>query len=128
MRIDQVAVVRDGDRAFVRLHQDGLRIEQRGIASRGVARVADGQSAAHLREHIFGEDVGDRAHGLVRARGQAVGGDDAGRFLAAMLQRMQAEVSQLLRLRVREDRDHAALVVKFVGSLHLAPGALATSF
>ncbi len=115
MRIVEIAVVRHGDRSFVRLHQDRLRIQQRGVSGRGVARVADGQRAAHFREHIFGEDVGDRAHGLVRVRSQAVGRDDPRRFLPAMLQRMQPQVSQFLRLRMGEDRHHAALVMKFVG-------------
>ena len=77
--------------------------------------MADGQRAADFREHIFGENVGDRAHGLVHARSQAVGGDNPRRLLSAMLQRMQPQVSQLLRLRMGEDRHHAALVVKFVG-------------
>ncbi len=46
MRIDQVAVVRQRDHALVALHQDGLRVEQRGVAGGGVARVPDGQRAA----------------------------------------------------------------------------------
>src|SRR3979409_176376 len=37
---------------------------------------------------------------------------------------MQPQVSQLLRLRMREDRHHAALVVKFVRRRHFAPGSL----
>ena len=118
--VDQVAVVRHGNRSFVRLHQNRLRIQQRRVSGGRVARVADGQRAAHFREHIFGEDVGHRAHGLVRARSQAIGSDDPRRFLPAMLQRVQPQVSQLLRLRMGEDRHHTALVMKFVGSQHLA--------
>ena len=37
-----------------------------------------------------------------------------------MLQRMQAEVSELLRLGMSEDSDYTALVVKFIRSQHLA--------
>ena len=50
------------------------------------------------------------------AGSQAIGGDDPRRLLPAMLQRMQAQVSELLRLRMSEDRHHSALVVKFVSS------------
>ena len=51
-------------------------------------------------------------------RSLAVGGDDAGRFLSAMLERVQAEVGELLRLGMGVDGDHATFVAKFVGSRH----------
>ena len=38
-----------------------------------------------------------------------------GRLLPAMLQRVQPKVSELLRLRMGEDRHHAAFLTKFVG-------------
>ena len=40
-QIDQIAVVRDGDQTLGRVHADGLGIEQRRVAGRRVARVAD---------------------------------------------------------------------------------------
>ena len=55
--IDQVAIVRHGDRSLVRLHENRLRVQQRRVASCGVTRVANGERAPHLREHIFGEDI-----------------------------------------------------------------------
>ena len=54
---------------------------------------------------------------LCARESQAVGRDNPRRFLPAMLQRMQPQVSQLLRLGMGEDRHHAALVVKFVGRI-----------
>ena len=68
-------------------------------------------------KNVLGKDVGHQSHGAVGAQSQAVGGDDARRFLSAMLQRMQPEVSQLLRLRMGVDGDHSALVMKFVESI-----------
>src|ERR1019366_324200 len=59
-------------------------------------------------------------HRLVLAQGLAVGGDDPRRFLTAMLQSMQAEIDELLRLGMGVDGDHAALIAKFVGRKHLA--------
>ena len=73
-----------------------------------------------LGQHVLGEDIRHQAHGLVRVQGHAVGADDPGGLLSAMLQRVQAQVSELLRLRVRIDRHHPALFAKFVGSQHLA--------
>ena len=122
LRIHQVAVVGQRDHALVRLHHDGLGIEQSRVASGGVARVPDGERAVELRQNILGEDVGHQSHGAMGAQSQPVGGDDARRFLSAMLQRMQPEVSQLLRLRVSVDGHHAAFVMKFVE--HSQPLAL----
>ena len=69
------------------------------------------------RQDFLGKDVGDQSHGAMGAQGQAVGGDDARRFLPAMLQRMQPEVSQLFRLRVSVDRHHSAFVMEFIESI-----------
>ena len=120
MRVDQISVVGNGNYAFIRLHQDGLRIEQRRIATSRITRVADGECATQPRKHFFGEDISDQAHVLVHVQSHAVRGDDAGRFLPSMLQRMQAEVGKLLRLGVGVDCHHTALFAKFVDRKHLA--------
>ncbi len=59
LRIHQVAVVGQRNHALVRLHHDGLRIEQRRITRGGVARVPNGKGAVHLRKNFFGKDVRD---------------------------------------------------------------------
>ena len=110
-RIGEIAVVRQRDLALVALHHDGLRIEQRRIAGGGVARVADGERAGNAGQHVGGEDVGDQAHGLVQLQLLAVGGGDARRFLAAMLQRVQAEVGELGGLGMAVDGHHATFFV-----------------
>ena len=43
-----------------------------------------------------------------------VGGDDAGRFLAAMLQRVQAQNRQRTRIGMVENAEHAALLMQRV--------------
>src|SRR5438477_4887998 len=50
----------------------------------------------------------------------AIRRDDAGGFLAAMLQGMKTEVGERFRFGVIVDCDHAAFVAKFVGSWHSA--------
>ena len=77
-----------------------------------------------LRQDVLGEDSATSPMALWARKRQAVGGDDARRFLSAMLQRVQPEVSQLLRLRVSVDRHHSALVMKFVEACSYQPLAL----
>ena len=100
--VDEVAVVGDGDEALGGVDADGLRVEQRRVAGGGVARVADGHVAGELGEHIVGEDFGDQAHALDVGEMLAVGGGDAGGFLAAMLQSVEAR--DRLRARRRDGR------------------------
>ena len=76
--------------------------------------------AAQLGQSLLGEDVGHQAHSLVHVQGVAVGGDDPGRLLSAMLQRMQSEVGELFRLGMRVDGDDTTFFAKFVSSRHKA--------
>ena len=78
----------------------------------------------HSRELLLGEDIGDQAHRLVHVQRHAVGADDAGGLLPAMLQGMKAEVGERGRLRMSVDGDYAAFFAKFVRcSGHVSPHA-----
>src|SRR6185369_8727718 len=57
------------------------------------------------------------------AQSQAVRSDNPRRFLPAMLQRMQPQVSQLLSFRVSVDGNHSALVMEFVEHDSYQPSA-----
>ena len=114
-RIHQISVMCQSHPALIRLHQDGLSVQQRRVAGGRVPRVSDSECAVQLRKHFFGEDVSDQAHRLVGAQSHAIRRDDARRLLATMLQGMQAEIGELLRFRMGVDRDHAALFAEFVG-------------
>ena len=113
-QVHQVAVVRDGDEALGRVDANGLRVEQRRVAGSRVARVADGHVAGQLGEHFFGEDVGNQAHALDVREVLAVGGGDAGRFLSAMLQRVEGKIGLTGCVGVAVDGDDAAFFAKFV--------------
>ena len=120
--VDDVAVVRQGDLALVALHHDGLRVQQRRVAGGGVARVTDGKRAGKASQDVGVEDVGDQAHRLVQLQLLAVGRGDARRFLPAMLQGVQAQVSELGRLRMAVDGHHATFFAKLVGcNIHGSP-------
>ena len=112
--VHKVAVVSDGDEALGGVDANGLGVEQRRVAGGGVARVADGQMARKLQENVVGKDFGDQAHAFDVGQMQAVGGGDAGGFLAAMLQRVEAEIGFARGVGMAVDGDHAAFFVEFV--------------
>ena len=57
--------------------------------------MSDGQRSRQPRKHVGGEDIRDQAHVLVQLKPFAVGRSYASGFLAAMLQGIEAEVSEL---------------------------------
>ena len=65
-------------------------------------------------DHIFFESVGDQPHLAVGDQPLAVGGNDAARFLAAVLQRIEPEINHVGRLGMAIDAHHRALVVEFI--------------
>src|SRR5207302_7716538 len=62
-----------------------------------------------------GEDVGHQPHTLFPMELLAVVGDDAGAFLAAVLQGVQAEIGEVRCLLVPVHADDGAFVMEFVG-------------
>ncbi len=111
--VGEVAVVGNRDAAFMQLGKERLDVAQRHFACRRVARVADGHEARELRESCgVGVVIADETHALFGAELLAVEGDDTCSFLAAMLERMQAERRQRRGIRVPEDAEHAALFVQ----------------
>ncbi len=107
-QVDQVAIVGDGDEALGGVDADGLGVEQGRVAGGGVAGVADGHGAGELGQHVVGEDFRDQAHALDVGQMQAVGGGDAGRLLAAMLQGVEAEIGLAGGVGMAVDGDYAA--------------------
>ena len=87
-RVGDVAVVGDGDAAFIAGDGEGLGVEQHGIAGGGVAGVADGDFAGQAAQDFGREEVGDVAHAAEVVNLAAVAGGDAGAFLAAVLERV----------------------------------------
>ena len=70
-----------------------------------------GSSVDHLAAR---ERIADQAHAALGMEALAVERDDAGRFLAAMLQRVQAERRDRGGVRMAEDAEHAALLAQAV--------------
>src|SRR5436190_1667675 len=110
--VGQIAVVAERDFALVAIDHDGLCVEKSFIAGGGIARVTDGGAAGKFVQNIGRENFFDFAHGAMRVEFVAVAGDNASRFLAAMLERVEAEIDELCRFGVAEDSYDAAMVVE----------------
>ncbi len=97
--VDQVPVVAESDGARAAVLHERLRVRPLRGAGRRVAVVADRDLAVEAAELLLVEDLGDESE-IAQAGQPAVLRDrDARRFLAAVLEREEAEV--------REPRDVA---------------------
>ena len=77
--------------------------------------MADGGVAGQALDHLAaGEGVADEAEAAFAVEAAAVEGDDAGGFLAAMLEGVQSERGDGGGLGVAEDAEHAAFLAQRV--------------
>ena len=113
--VGDVAVVGDGEAAGGQFGEERLDVAQAAAAGRGVARMADGRFAGQpLQDGLPGEGVADQAGVPLDVELRPVEGHDARRFLAAVLQGVQAESHQGRGVRALENAENAALLVQRV--------------
>ena len=113
--VGEIAVVADREAAGIEFGEQRLHVAQDGRAGRGVADMADGDVAGQALDHLAaGEGVADEAEPAFGVEAAAVEGDDAGGFLAAMLQGVQSERGDGGGLGVAEDAEHAAFLAQRV--------------
>src|ERR1700752_163026 len=110
--VRQVAIVHQRDFALVAIDHHRLRIHQRRIAGRRIARVPDCRRARQRRNHLRRKNLLHVSERLVHAHVRAIGRGNPGRFLPAMLQRVNSEIRQLRRFVIPEDAEHAAVIVE----------------
>ena len=116
-RVDEVAVVAQGQRPAAGGEDDRLGVDQQRGAGRGVADVADRRLAGKAREPGLVEDVGDVAHLPLDVDLAVVERGDAGRLLAPVLEGVETEVGEvggILRIADAED----AAFVREAGALN----------
>ena len=92
--VDEVAVVPEGDRAGGAVVDERLRVRPGVRAGRRVAGVADRELAREPRELALVEHLGDEAQVAQSGQPALVGDGDAGRLLAAVLERAEPEVGE----------------------------------
>ena len=113
--VRQIAVVADREPAEIEIGEQRLDVAQRDLAGRRIAHMADRHRAGQARDDVLrAEIVADQTGAAMRAELLAVIGDDAGRLLAAMLQRMQPERGQRRRVGMPENPENAAFLVETI--------------
>ncbi len=111
--VGEVAVVADGEAAGIEFGEQRLHVAQNGLAGGRIAHMADGGVAGQAIDHFApGEGVADEAEAALGVETLAVEADDAGGFLAAMLERVQAERGDRGGVGMAEDAEHAALLAQ----------------
>jgi hypothetical protein len=111
-RIDQIAVVNDGQRPHRGLDDDRLGVEQRARAGGRIAGVAYCPLAVEPGKCATTEDVGHMTHTPVEMYPLPVPGDDAGALLAPVLKSVEAQIGEVGRVFVvidAKDAVHAVL-------------------
>ena len=113
--VGEIAVMADRESAGIEFGEQRLHVAQDGLAGRGVADMADGGSAGQAFDHFAaGKGVADEAEAPLGMKPVAVKGDDAGGFLAAMLQGVQSERGDGGGFGMAENAEHAALLAQRV--------------
>lgn len=93
--VDQIPVVAQGNPGARRgVAEHRLRVFPGGIARRGVAAVPDRDVALHGRQRLLVEYLADQAEVFEDQYLRSIGDGDTGGFLTAMLQRVEAVVSE----------------------------------
>src|SRR5438093_3004143 len=104
-----------GQVAIGEVDDQRLGVFQVAGACRGIPVVADRRAAGQAFQPVPGEDIGHQPHALFPMELLAVVGDDAGAFLATVLQGVQTEIGEVRRLLVPVHADDGAFVMEFVG-------------
>lgn len=80
--------------------------------------MADCHMAGKILQGTFTEYFGYQAHGLVDIDPLPVAGNNAGTFLPAVLQGIEAEVGEFCRILMAEDATDAAFMLRFAGMIY----------
>ena len=105
----------DREAAGGELGEERLDVAQRRLAGRRIADMADRRAPGEGADHaVLVEGVGDMAHRAVAVEAGAVIAGDAGRFLAAMLERVEAQCGHRGGGVGAPDSEHAAFLAELV--------------
>ena len=109
--VGQVAVMADGKAAAFQFRKQRLHVAQHRFAGGRIAHMADGRGAGQAVDHLAPrEGVADETEPALGMEALAVEGNDAGGFLAAVLERVQAERGDGGGVGMVEDAEDAAFL------------------
>ena len=101
--------------AELEIGEDRLNVAVRHATGRGIAVMADGGVALQLgHDGLLAKDISHQARGAVGVKMTSVVGEDAGGFLAPMLERMEAKGGMGCGIRCAVDPEQRTLVLKLV--------------
>ncbi len=106
-----------GDREAARgeLGEERLDVAKRRLSGGRIADMADCGVAGELADDVVAVEIaGDVAHRAMRVKGAPVPGGQAGRFLAAMLKRVEAQCDDGRGGLGAPDAEDAAFLAQFV--------------
>ena len=110
--IGEVAVVAECDVAIMEAEQERLDVVHRSGAGCRVTHVADGLVSFEPFDFVLvGEHLGEQAEPAMPDEMTVIVRDDAGAFLAAVLQRVQTKIGETGGIRVAPDTENTALFV-----------------
>ena len=114
--VGQIAVMADGEAERIELGEQRLHVAQQGLAGGRIADMADRRHAGQAVDDLaLRKVVADQAETPLGMEPVAVEGDDAGGFLAAMLERMQAERGDGGGVGMAENAEDPAFLAEAVG-------------
>src|SRR5260370_15867846 len=113
--VGEVAVVADGEPAELEIGEQRLHVAQRHLAGRGIAHMAEGgMTEEPADDFLRAEILADMTHAAMGMELLAVIGHDPGGFLAAMLERVQAERNQRGGVGMAVNPEDAAFLAQMV--------------
>src|SRR5258707_10635502 len=105
----------EGEAAELQIGKERLHIAQAGATGRRVAHMADGTESSQPTDHrFFRKMIGNKTGRAIGMEFTAIEADDARRFLATMLQSMQAEDGMGRRVIIPENSKDAAFLFQMV--------------
>ena len=112
--IGQVAVMRYGETACIKVCEDRLDVAGHRAALRGVPVVADGGVAGKALAKVSAKALPHKAHMALGGETLAVKADDAGRFLPSVLQGVKPQGCQQTCFKAAKDSENAAFFAGFI--------------
>ena len=113
--VGQIAVMGDREAARVEFGEQRLDVAQDRRAGRGIADMADRRRARQaLDRRGVGKMIADQAQPPLGIEALAVESDDARRFLAAMLEGVEAERGDRSGVGMAEDAEHPAFLAQAI--------------
>ena len=113
----EITVVTKRELSPVAIDQERLGFSKRNAAGRRISNVTDAAAPGQIRELFLTKYFADIAHAAIGVQAFSVGGNHPGRFLPAMLQGIQPEISEPRGILMIEDTKYATLVFELVQHL-----------